>query len=141
MNQKQYTPSAHNALRFRRWSRKGYAAFVSLHHTVNIGRLASRLADRFYVKQHSLHGVMGAPLPLPPLHKRGDELLDLMDLLFLSFLLIPISFLLSPLFFLPQKIEASIFRIIQYLQIPPLFRPPSLVERGRGRGFFYDRNL
>ncbi|MDH6313772.1 hypothetical protein M2137_002562 [Parabacteroides sp. PFB2-10] len=58
MQQKQYTPSAHHALRFRRWSRKGYAAFVSLHHTVNIGRLASRLADRLQVKQGCLHTLL-----------------------------------------------------------------------------------
>lgn len=33
-------------LRFRRWSRKRYAAFVSVTHCVSIGQLAGRLADR-----------------------------------------------------------------------------------------------
>ena len=37
----------HNAaFRFRRFSRAGYAAFRSMHRVVNIGRLASYIADR-----------------------------------------------------------------------------------------------
>ena len=44
-----------SALRFRRWSRKRYAAFISLKHTVTIGHLAIALADRFQQKQLSLH--------------------------------------------------------------------------------------
>ena len=44
-----------SALRFRRWSRKGYAALISLQHTVTIGQLAIALADRFQQKQLSLH--------------------------------------------------------------------------------------
>ena len=44
-----------SVLRFRRWSRKGYAAFVSLRHTVTIGQLAIALADRFQQKHGALH--------------------------------------------------------------------------------------
>lgn len=42
-------------LRFRRWSRKRYAAFVSLHNTVTMGCLAANVADRLQGKQSSLH--------------------------------------------------------------------------------------
>ena len=48
------------ALRFRRWSRRRYAAFVSIHREVTMGQLASRLADRFQAKQLSLHAGMGS---------------------------------------------------------------------------------
>ncbi|MDL2255128.1 hypothetical protein LJC44_04250 [Parabacteroides sp. OttesenSCG-928-G06] len=72
MNQKQHNTSAHT-LRFRRWSRKGYAAFVSLHHTVNIGQLASRLADRFHVKQNSLHAAVLAANPSVDLYTEKEE--------------------------------------------------------------------
>ena len=34
------------SLRFRRWSRKRYAAFVSLHHTVTMGCLSANVADK-----------------------------------------------------------------------------------------------
>ena len=44
-----------SVLRFRRWSRKGYAAFISRKHTVTIGCLAAAVADRFQQKQLSLH--------------------------------------------------------------------------------------
>lgn len=47
------------SLRFRRWSRNRYAAFVSLHRAVTVGQLASYLADRFYKKQLSLHAGVG----------------------------------------------------------------------------------
>lgn len=43
------------SLRFRRWSRKRYAAFVSLHHTVTMGCLSANVADRLQGKQSSLH--------------------------------------------------------------------------------------
>ena len=45
-------------LRFRRWSRAKYAAFVSIHRQVTMGQLVSSLADRFYAKQALLHGGM-----------------------------------------------------------------------------------
>lgn len=48
-----------STLRFRRWSRKGYAAFVSRKHTVTIGCLAAAVADRFYQKGLSLHRGVG----------------------------------------------------------------------------------
>lgn len=41
--------------RFRRWSRKGYAAFFSLGRTVTIGQLSSNVAERFQVKNGSNH--------------------------------------------------------------------------------------
>ncbi len=43
------------ALRFRRWSRKRYAAFISRKQIVTIGHLAAAVADRFYLKGLSLH--------------------------------------------------------------------------------------
>lgn len=46
--------SVRAGLRFRRWSRKRYAAFVSLHRTVTMGRLAVHIADRLQKKQQSL---------------------------------------------------------------------------------------
>ncbi len=45
----------HNAaFRFRRFSRAGYAAFCSMHRVVNIGRLASYIADRQLKKSVAL---------------------------------------------------------------------------------------
>lgn len=45
----------HNAVfRFRRFSRSGYAAFRSMHRVVNIGRLASYIADRQLKKSVAL---------------------------------------------------------------------------------------
>ena len=35
------------ALRFRRWSRKAYAAFISIQRAVTIGQLSFSVADRF----------------------------------------------------------------------------------------------
>lgn len=43
------------ALRFRRWSRKGYAAFVSVQHTVTIGQLSAHVAERLQTKSRSIH--------------------------------------------------------------------------------------
>lgn len=39
-------PLHSTALRFKRWSRKGYAAFVSLHRQVSIGALSVEISDR-----------------------------------------------------------------------------------------------
>lgn len=46
------------SLRFCRWSRKGYAAFISIHRQVTIGRLAAALVERFHLKQQTLHGTL-----------------------------------------------------------------------------------
>lgn len=43
------------ALRFRRWSRKGYAAFISVQRAVTIGQLSARISERFQVKNGSIH--------------------------------------------------------------------------------------
>lgn len=43
------------ALRFRQWSRKGYAAFISLQREVTIGHLSSQVSDRFQMKNQALH--------------------------------------------------------------------------------------
>lgn len=43
------------ALRFKRWSRKGYAAFVSIQRAVTIGQLSSNVSERFQVKNGSNH--------------------------------------------------------------------------------------
>lgn len=42
-------------LRFKRWSRKGYAAFVSMHHVVTIGQLSAHVSERFQVKNGAVH--------------------------------------------------------------------------------------
>lgn len=44
-----------NPLRFRRWSRKRYAAFVSVQRAVTIGHLAASVSERLQVKNTSVH--------------------------------------------------------------------------------------
>lgn len=51
---KQYTHKP-AALRFRRWSRKGYAAFISVQRAVTIGQLSARVSERFQAKNGSIH--------------------------------------------------------------------------------------
>lgn len=46
-------------LRFRRWSRKAYAAFISIQRVVTIGQLSFSVADRFEKKNQSLHTGIG----------------------------------------------------------------------------------
>lgn len=48
-------PVINRPLRFKRWSRKAYAAFVSIQHHVTIGQLSAHIADRFQAKHQSLH--------------------------------------------------------------------------------------
>ncbi|WP_301705341.1 hypothetical protein [uncultured Parabacteroides sp.] len=43
------------ALRFKRWSRKGYAAFISIQHAVTIGQLSANVSERFQVKNGCIH--------------------------------------------------------------------------------------
>ncbi|MFQ6929221.1 MAG: hypothetical protein ACLRS8_17580 [Parabacteroides merdae] len=49
---KQYTYKP-VALRFRRWSRKRYAAFISIQHAVTIGQLSANVSERFQAKNGS----------------------------------------------------------------------------------------
>lgn len=51
---KQYTYKP-VALRFRRWSRKRYAAFISIQHAVTIGQLSTNVSERFQAKNGSVH--------------------------------------------------------------------------------------
>lgn len=51
---KQYTYKP-VALRFRRWSRKRYAAFISVKNAVTIGTLSANVSERFQVKNGSVH--------------------------------------------------------------------------------------
>lgn len=51
---KQYTCRC-VALRFKRWSRKGYAAFVSVKRAVTIGQLSAGISERSLVKGGSIH--------------------------------------------------------------------------------------
>ena len=51
---KQYTYKP-VALRFRRWSRKRYAAFISIQHAVTIGQLSANVSERFQAKNGSVH--------------------------------------------------------------------------------------
>lgn len=48
------------ALRFKRWSRKKYAAFISVQRTVTIGQLSSNVSERFQTKNGSIHSVLSA---------------------------------------------------------------------------------
>lgn len=48
--------------RFRRWCRKGYAAFASLRRAVTIGRLAAHVSERFQTKNNTLHGCGWQPV-------------------------------------------------------------------------------
>lgn len=43
------------ALRFRRWSRKAYAAFISIQRIVNIGNLTANVSERFQTKNGAIH--------------------------------------------------------------------------------------
>lgn len=43
------------ALRFKRWSRKRYAAFISIQRAVTIGQLSSNVSERFQTKNSSIH--------------------------------------------------------------------------------------
>ena len=43
------------SLRFKRWSRKRYAAFISVQRAVTIGQLSANVSERFQTKQTSLH--------------------------------------------------------------------------------------
>lgn len=43
------------ALRFKRWSRKRYAAFISIQRAVTIGQLSSNVSERFQTKNGSIH--------------------------------------------------------------------------------------
>lgn len=53
--------TAHNqlstaaAIRFKRWSRKGYAAFISVQQAVTIGQLRANVSERFQIKNGAVH--------------------------------------------------------------------------------------
>lgn len=51
---KQYTYKP-LAIRFRRWSRKKYAAFISVKNAVTIGTLSANVSERFQAKNGSVH--------------------------------------------------------------------------------------
>lgn len=42
-------------LRFKRWSRKAYAAFISIQRAVTIGQLTANVSERFQTKLESMH--------------------------------------------------------------------------------------
>lgn len=67
----------HNSFRFRRWSRKGYAAFFSLTRAVTIGQLSSNVAERFQVKNGTAHSsVLLTDQSHPEDKERSMELLQ-----------------------------------------------------------------
>lgn len=43
------------AIRFKRWSRKGYAAFISVQRAVTIGQLRANVSERFQIKNGTVH--------------------------------------------------------------------------------------
>ena len=55
-DQKRHT-IANQVLRFRRWSRKRYAAFVSVTNCVSIGQLSNNVADRLRKKSGIKSGI------------------------------------------------------------------------------------
>lgn len=72
MKSKQYTDKP-VALRFRRWSRKGYAAFVSIQRAVTIGRLTANVCERFEVKNCSTHASLLGANPAETAEAGGTE--------------------------------------------------------------------
>lgn len=63
------------ALRFKRWSRRGYAAFISLKQTVTIGHLSANVAERFQAKNSSIHSSVlsnGLQAGEPEMEEEGD---------------------------------------------------------------------
>lgn len=58
------------AFRFKRWSRKGYAAFISVQRAVTIGQLSANVSERFQVKNGSIHA---AVLSFGSIDENGTE--------------------------------------------------------------------
>lgn len=66
-----------NSFRFRRWSRKGYAAFFSLSRAVTIGQLSSNVSERFQIKNGTVHSsVLFTDQSNPEDKERNAELLQ-----------------------------------------------------------------
>ena len=66
-----------NSFRFRRWSRKGYAAFFSIKRAVTIGQLSSNVAERFQIKNGTVHSsVLFTDQINPEEKERNTELLQ-----------------------------------------------------------------
>ena len=95
--QKRHT-IANQVLRFRRWSRKRYAAFVSVTNCVSIGQLSNNVADRLRKKSgiNCVEGVCeripGHAIPFDPEKdlEGKQPLLDL-SLMSVSLTLEPVS--------------------------------------------------
>ncbi len=60
MRRRQYTYQP-IVLRFKRWSRKGYAAFVSVQRAVTIGHLSAGVAERSLTKSNTLQASVLTP--------------------------------------------------------------------------------
>ena len=66
-----------NSFRFRRWGRKGYAAFFSLSRAVTIGQLSSNVSERFQIKNGTVHSsVLFTDQSNPEDKERNTELLQ-----------------------------------------------------------------
>lgn len=66
-----------NSFRFRRWSRKGYAAFFSLSRSVTIGQLSSNVSERFQIKNGTVHSsVLFTDQSNPEDKERNSEFLQ-----------------------------------------------------------------
>ena len=70
----QHIQNKPRAFRFRRFSRAAYAAFNSLHRVVNIGRLASYIADRQLQKSAAVLTLGTLLLPMQALSQSEDTL-------------------------------------------------------------------
>lgn len=72
----QQTYLKQQSFRFKRWSRKGYAAFFSLRRTVNIGQLSSNVAERFQIKNGSNHSSVVLAEQVASLKEKGTDIIQ-----------------------------------------------------------------
>lgn len=83
--QKQSDLSAIQSLRFKRWSRKGYAAFASMHQHVTIGCLAVAVSDSSCRKQQQLSDFNNSETCKIPGEEAEESLWDQLQLVAMNF--------------------------------------------------------
>lgn len=101
------------AIRFKRWSRKGYAAFISVQRAVTIGQLRANVSERFQIKNGTVHTSVLSRLQT--VEEKGNDteecsLKDLWDTINEFRLLIALLFVQANI----QQIESAlIYTLIQ----------------------------
>ena len=83
--QKQSDFSAIQSLRFKRWSRKGYAAFASMHQHVTIGCLAVAVSDCSCQKQQQLSDFNNSETCKIPGEEAEESLWDTLQMIAMNF--------------------------------------------------------